>query len=103
MPDPMTDQTPTDTPQLTGVALISTEPPTGLRITHGRIPTADLPRLRAAVDSTRTAALGLAYGEWADITLIVGRHNGGRPQPEVLTARPEDVDALRALVLELDR
>lgn len=101
----MTDRpaVPADVPLLTGVALISTEPPTGLRITHGRIPTADLPRIRTAVDGARSAALGLAYGEWADITLIVGRHNGGRPQPEALTARPEDVERLRALVLELDR
>lgn len=93
----------TETPTLTGVALLATEPPTGLRITHGRIPTADVPRIRAALDDARKAALGLGYGEWADVMIVVGRHDGGRPRPEALTARPEDVERLRALVLELDR
>jgi len=94
----MPDQTET----LTGVALHVAEPPTWLRTASVRVADSDLPRIREAVAAARAAGRDTMPGEWADVLIVWGRPRR-RPLPEAFVALAADVEALRALLLEVDR
>lgn len=87
---------------LRGVALLTGEGLSGLRVTCGRIAEGDLPRIRDAVDRAREAALASEPGTWEDV-LIVWSRPGRKPLPEQLTGGAGAVEEIRKLLLELDR
>ena len=91
----------TDQP-LTGVALMSAEPPTWLRTASARLTDPDRAAFRDAVDAARAAGRDLPPGARIDVLVVWGRP-GKRALPEALTVAPADLDRLRSLLLELDR
>lgn len=57
---------------VTGVALLTAEPPTGLRTAQVYVTADGLARVHSAVAEARAGALDAAPGEWQSVTVVYG-------------------------------
>lgn len=88
--------------ELRGVALLIGDGPTGLTAVHARVALADVDQVRDRVRDLRAAALDLPVGDRVTVLAAYGRP-GRRPLSERFDAPAGQIEALRTLLLDLDR